>query len=101
MRSLLKNFQQTFQFLLIKGFYPLFSYLKRNRPLAGILNSLKSYHAMRSEQSMTLASSLKEEVVLVLKAMLKKEAEETKRVFNNAKKNDNEMKTILEKIETV
>ena len=56
---------------------------------------------MRSEQSMTLASSLKEEVVLVLKAMLKKEAEETKRVFNNAKKNDNEMKTILEKIETV
>ena len=75
--------------------------VKGNRPLADILNSLKSYHAMRSEQSMTLATSLKDEVVTVLRAMLRKEAEETKRVLNNGKKNDYEMKVILERIETV
>jgi len=65
------------------------------------MNGLKSYHAMKSEQSRTFATSLKEDVVDSLRNMLKKEVVEAKKYLNVGKKTDLDMKIILEKIETV
>jgi len=69
-------------------------------PLADVMNGLKSYHAMKSEQSRTFATSLKEDVVDCLRNMLKKETAESKKFLNIGKKTDLDMKIILEKIET-
>ncbi len=71
------------------------------RPLADVMNALKSYHAMKSDQSKTLAASLKEDVVETLRNMLKKETNEAKKYLSVGKKADLDMKIILEKIETV
>ena len=56
---------------------------------------------MKSEQSRTFATSLKEDVVDSLRNMLKKEVVEAKKYLNVGKKTDLDMKIILEKIETV
>ena len=65
------------------------------------MNSLKSYHALKSEQSRIFGVSLKDEVIQTVKEMLKKETFEARRVLTNGRKNDIEMKLLVDKIETV
>jgi len=68
-------------------------------PLADIFNSLKSYHALKSEQSKTFENSLREDIIKVLKENIKKETNDARKFLNNGRKNDIEMKLIFEKIE--
>jgi len=68
-------------------------------PLADIFNSLKSYHALKSEQSKTFENSLREDIIKVLKENIKKETNDARKFLNNGRKNDIEMKIIFEKIE--
>ncbi len=69
--------------------------------MADIFNSLKSYHALKSEQSKTFERSLREEIVKVLRENIKKESADARKFLNLGRKNDLEMKIIAEKIETV
>jgi len=65
------------------------------------MNSLKSYHALKSEQSRIFGISLKDEVIQTLKEMLKKETLEARKFITKGKQNDLDMKLLVDKIETV
>lgn len=65
------------------------------------MNALKSYHALKSEQSKTFAASIKGEIIYGLKDLIRKETAEARKNLMNGKKNDLDMKLILEKIENV
>lgn len=69
--------------------------------MADVLNSLKSYNAIKSEQSKIFAASIRGEIVQTLKDVIKKENNESRKTATNARKSDLEMRSILEKIETV
>jgi len=69
-------------------------------PLADVMNSLKSYHALKSEQSRIFGISLKDEVIQTLKEMLKKETLEARKFITKGKQNDLDMKLLVDKIET-
>ena len=76
-------------------------FLFQRSPLADIMNSLKSYHSMKSEQSRTFAASIRDEVISNLRELLRKESAEARKILNDGRKNDTDMKILLEKIETV
>ncbi len=65
------------------------------------MNSLKSYHALKCEQSKIFATSLKEEVIQTLRDMLKKETTEARKIVSNGRQIDMDMRSVIDRLEAV
>jgi len=56
---------------------------------------------MKAEQSRTFATSIREEIVLVLKSFLKGQMQDAKKMMGDGYRLDYEMKLLFEKLEQV
>jgi len=68
-------------------------------PLA--FQSLQSYHLHRFEQSKVLSQSLKTDVIECLKEMNKNQGTDFKRILNDGKKLEKDLKNNMDQVEKV